>query len=180
MYGESYCQNSGVVIAYDTRNNSKQLANVVARVLSSFNICAYLNEKACPTPELSFSVKKYGFMLGIVITASHNTKDYNGYKVYDSTGCQITSEVAKKIFSYIKSAPYYSDCLCNYKYDESLICPFNCENEFLLSILKSFLKDLYENTEKIKVVYIPLHGTGKDPVQRVLKKSGFSVTVVDE
>lgn len=76
-------------------------------------------------------------MLGIVITASHNPKEYNGYKVYDSNGCQITSDIADTIYTYIKKVTDYDECLCNNRYNQQLIYPFNCETEFLDSILRS-------------------------------------------
>lgn len=180
LHGETFCKTSGVVIAYDTRNNSKKLAGVAAKVLSSFCIPVYLNKNACPTPELSFSVKKYNYMLGIVITASHNPKEYNGYKVYDANGCQVTPKIADVIYSYIKSAPVYADCFCKHKFNEKLIYQFDCEKEFVDTILKSIPKNLYEGEKKIKIVYTPLHGTGNRPVQKVLKEAGFRCVVVEE
>lgn len=175
LYGEKHCKDSGVVIAYDTRNNSKKLAAVAAKVLSSFNIPVYLNENAFPTPELSFSVKKYNNVLGIVITASHNPKEYNGYKVYDANGCQIPPRIADVIYSYIKNAPNYIECFCECRFNEQLIYPFDCENEFVDNILISVPYNLYSGEKDTKIVYTPLHGTGKNPVQRILKKAGFLV-----
>ena len=180
LHGEDFCKASGVVIAYDTRNNSKTLADIAAKVLSSFNIPVYLNINACPTPELSFSVKKYNCMLGIVITASHNPKEYNGYKVYDANGCQVPPGIADVIYSYIKNAPDYANCLCRDKFNEQLIYQFDCEKEFVDSILMGIPNQLYEGEKEIKIVYTPLHGTGNRPVQRILKKAGFSCVVVCE
>lgn len=159
LHGENFCKASGVVIAYDTRNNSKKLADIAAKVLSSFNIPVYLNINACPTPELSFSVKKYNCMLGIVITASYNPKEYNGYKVYDANGCQVPPGIADVIYSYIKNAPDYANCLCRDKFNEQLIYQFDCEKEFVDSILMGIPNQLYEGEKEIKIVYTPLHGT---------------------
>lgn len=159
---------------------NRELAVVAARVLTSFSILVYLNEKACPTPELSFAVKMYNFMLGIVITASHNPKEYNGYKVYDSNGCQVPFGIANIIYSYIEKAPNYEKCLCEHIYNERLIYPFNCEFEFVDCILRNVPGNLYENGNEIKIVYTPLHGTDNIPIQRILKTAGFQLIVVNE
>ena len=91
-------QDKGFVIAYDTRHFSKEFALETAKVLTGNGIKTYLFEKAVPTPELSFAVRELNTFGGIVITASHNPAEYNGYKVYDSTGCQITVEAANEIY----------------------------------------------------------------------------------
>lgn len=119
-------------------------------------------------------------MLGIVIAASHNPKEYNGYKVYDANGCQVPPGIADVIYSYIKSAPGYAECLCEYRFNEQLIYPFDCEKEFWDSILTCIPGYLYAGEKEIKIVYTPLHGTGNRPVQRILKKAGFPCVVVDE
>ena len=94
-------ENKGVVIAFDSRNNSKKFAYECARVLCANGVKTYLFDDLRPTPELSFSVRHLGCARGIVITASHNPKEYNGYKVYGEDGGQIPPSVAEKVIKYI-------------------------------------------------------------------------------
>ena len=106
-YGEECCKTRGVVIGYDTRHNSKFFAETAARVLSGAGLQVYLFKNARPTPQLSFSVKFLNAILGIVITASHNPKEYNGYKVYDEYGCQLVPEQAIQVIEYIRKEKDY-------------------------------------------------------------------------
>ena len=99
-YGAEACKNRGVVIGYDTRNNSEFFSRTAANVLSGMGIRVYLHAHARPTPQLSFSVKFWNALAGVVVTASHNPKEYNGYKVYDEFGCQLVPWQAKQVISY--------------------------------------------------------------------------------
>ena len=96
-YGEETCRERGVIVGYDTRNNSRNFADVTASVLCGMGIRVYLFASQRPTPQLSFSVKHLNALAGIVITASHNPKEYNGYKVYDEYGCQLVLRPLTKI-----------------------------------------------------------------------------------
>ena len=106
-YGTDVCAKRGVVIGYDTRNNSEYFAKTAANVLSSMGIRAYLHAHARPTPQLSFSVKFWDAVAGVVVTASHNPKEYNGYKVYDEFGCQLVPWQAKQVISYVNAVADY-------------------------------------------------------------------------
>lgn len=100
-YGVEVCAKKGVVIGYDTRNNSKDFSEITANVLTGMGIKVFLHSEARPTPQLSFSVKFLNALAGVVITASHNPKEYNGYKVYDEYGCQLVPWQAKQVIQYV-------------------------------------------------------------------------------
>ncbi len=168
------------VIAYDTRCNSELFASEAARVLCAAGIRVYLFSTPVPTPVLSFAVRYFGCEAGIVITASHNPKEYNGYKVYDSKGCQILPACAKKVIDYVNAVEDLTrvpvadiqavkeNCLLEYVGDEVL-------DTFLSVAVKP---SVYREKTDLKVVYTPLHGTGKVPVQRIL--SDMNVSLVKE
>ena len=102
-----------VGIAYDSRNMSKEFARLVAEIMSSQGIEAYLFDELMPTPVLSYTVRKFGLGAGVVVTASHNPKEYNGYKVYNSAGCQITDGEAGKITACIEQFGYFNEFTVN-------------------------------------------------------------------
>ena len=167
-----------VVIAYDSRNKSTEFAKRSAEILSSFGIKVYLFDKITPTPVLSYAVRELKAGAGIVITASHNPKEYNGYKVYNELGCQITDDSAKAITSKIKARGYFD----SYEKREDLI---NIIGDEMLDKYITTVKELslFDEAEKYapKVVYTPLHGTGNIPVRRILSEIGIkNVTVVKE
>lgn len=170
--------NKSVVIAYDSRIMSREFAFLAADVLSGDGIQAYVFDKLTPTPVLSFAVRYLKTLAGIVITASHNPKEYNGYKVYNEKGCQITDGAAKEILSEIEKCGYFEEI----RADKSIIEVLDDSilNEFLREIQKYSLFDLNDvNTPKI--VYTPLNGTGNIPVRSILKSIGVKdVTVVPE
>lgn len=171
-----------VVIAYDSRNNSKAFAECAAEVLCYNGIKTFLFEEIMPTPVLSFSVKYLNCNAGIVITASHNPKEYNGYKVYDKYGCQLVPQYADKVISYInnvkdiKSVKHMnlnmalSNGYLNYIGDEVL-------NSYISEVEKMAV---YKEASDLKIVYTPLHGTGNIPVRKVLSDMSFDVSVVKE
>lgn len=161
----------GVVIAYDSRNHSPKFALEAARVLCSAGIPVKLFKELEPTPVLSFAVKYLHAAMGIVITASHNPKEYNGYKVYDEFGDQIVPQIANTLIQYVNAVIDIShidaagnDSFLTYIGDE---------------IVEAFVQAVYEqsvfpNTEKkLKIVYTPLHGAGNKPVRKTLEKAGF-------
>lgn len=168
----------GVVIAHDSRNNSRVFAAEAANVLCANGIKTYLFDSLRPTPELSFAVRYLGCARGIVITASHNPKEYNGYKVYGEDGGQIPPQIADKIIKYINGTDIFDGVkLC----DELKI---NIIGEEVDSAYIKAVKEQSLGTkipDDFKVVYTPLHGSGNIPVRRVLAETGVkNVFVVPE
>lgn len=171
-YGSELCRSRGVVIGYDTRNNSEYFSRTAADVLSGMGIRVYLYAHARPTPQLSFSVKFWNALAGVVVTASHNPKEYNGYKVYDEFGCQLVPWQAKQVISYVDAITDYHSI--NFTGDDSLISMADVTDNFVQAVLKqSRYKD--ENAKAaLKIVYTPLHGTGSVPVQKTLRLDGLT------
>lgn len=171
-----------VVIAYDSRNNSKAFAECAAEVLSYNGIKTFLFEEIMPTPVLSFSVKYLNCNAGIVITASHNPKEYNGYKVYDKYGCQLVPQYADKVISYINNVK-------DIKSVKHMNLNMALSNGYLTyigdEVLNSYISEVekmavYKEASDLKIVYTPLHGTGNIPVRKVLSDMSFDVSVVKE
>ncbi|WP_095172691.1 MULTISPECIES: phospho-sugar mutase [Blautia] len=170
-YGTQVCKVRGVVIAYDTRNNSEYFSKITANVLSGMGIRVYLNAHACPTPQLSFSIKFWNALAGVVVTASHNSKEYNGYKVYDEFGCQIVPRQAKQVISYVNAITDYRTI--NFVGDDSLIIIADVTENFVEAVIEQSRYDNREAKANLKVIYTPLHGTGNVPVQKALRLDGF-------
>lgn len=171
-----------VVIAYDSRNNSKAFAECAAEVLCYNGIKTFLFEEIMPTPVLSFSVKYLNCNAGIVITASHNPKEYNGYKVYDKYGCQLVPQYADKVISYINNVK-------DIKSVKHMTLNMALSNGYLTyigdEVLNSYISEVekmavYKEASDLKIVYTPLHGTGNIPVRKVLSDMSFDVSVVKE
>ena len=171
----------GVVISYDTRRKSEEFAKASAGVLAANGIVAYLFSDVHPVPMLSYSVRRLGTIAGIMITASHNPKEYNGYKVYGEDGAQMSPEATAIVVDYIeKIADYFSVK----EADSSLI------KKVPASVDKSYYKKLTKLTlspeavkkvgKTLKLVYTPVHGSGYVPVTTILKKLKINVTVVPE
>ena len=170
-----------VAIAFDCRNNSKTLAKLVADVFSANNIQVYLFSDLRPTPELSFAVKHLGCQCGIVLTASHNPPEYNGYKVYWEDGGQLVPPQDKEIIAEINRL----------KYSE---IKFEVNNDLIIYIDKevdeAFAKASIENgsfgttqndKNNLNIVFTSLHGTSITMIPKVLKQAGYkNVTVVEE
>lgn len=181
-------ENRGVAIAYDSRNMSIEFSKWTALCLNANGIKTYRFESLRPTPELSFAVRYLNCIAGIVITASHNPAEYNGYKVYWKDGAQIVSPVDKEIMNEVKNVTDFSeikDMNINEATEKGL---YNEIGKDVDDAYISELKKLVLNEEiikkvqnQIKIVYTPLHGTGNLPVQRILKEIGFeNVYVVSE
>ena len=171
-------KNKSVVIAYDSRNMSREFAFLAADILSGAGVGAYVFNTLMPTPVLSFAVRYLKTSAGVVITASHNPKEYNGYKVYNEKGCQITDEAAKAILSEIENCGYFDE-IRPYK---SIIEVLDdaIPREFLKEIRKYSLFSL-SGVNTPKIVYTPLCGTGNVLVREILKDIGIKdVTVVPE
>lgn len=178
-YGAEVCRQRGVVVAHDTRNNSPQFAEVTARVLSGLGIRAYLFQAPAPTPELSFSVRQLNCVGGVVVTASHNPKEYNGYKAYDEYGCQLTPGDADRVIEYVGRVTDFSGI--DFEGDPALVEPVDLTEVYVDTVLRQQICTDAAAKAALKVVYTPLHGAGNVPVRMALAKDGFSdVTVVPE
>ena len=161
---------NSIVIAYDSRNKSAEFARLSAGIMSSKGIKAYLFSELTPTPVLSFAVRYLKASAGIVITASHNPKEYNGYKVYNSLGCQITDEAAKAITEKINEYDYFNDFTPNEDLIEVL---GDSVKTAFLEAIKAFSLTKITEENAPSIVYSPLHGTGRKYVQAILKEMGI-------
>lgn len=171
-----------VAIACDTRLNSAAFEQNAARIFASNGIKVFAYSKSVPVPMLSFATRYLHCNAGVMITASHNPKEYNGYKVYDNTGCQLCTDDAKEALSYIESVDDYSKIYSSVLSFEDYI-----ENGMITEVydelLSEFIKavkiqSVYDNQSDLKIVYTPLHGTGNVPVRKVLE--GKNVYIVEE
>lgn len=168
---------ASVAIAYDTRNNSAEFSIAAAHILAAKGIQVYRYKYCIPVPVLSFTTRHLNCSAGIMITASHNPKEYNGYKVYDETGCQICTEAAAELLSYINIEDYSSVAPLLSAAGNGRITEIG--DEVLADYYKAVSEQsLYTEKSDIKIVYTPLHGTGNIPVREMLK--GFDVCVVKE
>ena len=163
-----------VAIAYDCRNNSRLYAEVTAGVLNANGIDVYLFEDIRPTPELSFAIRHLKCDAGIVITASHNPKEYNGYKVYWNDGGQITAPHDKGIMEEVLHIDP-----SNVKFSggggKTTAIGREIDEIYLSTILKETLsKDIVSNSAPLKIVYTPLHGTGVSLIPEALRRAGFN------
>ncbi len=170
-FGADACRTRGVVVGYDTRNNSKDFADVTASVLSGMGIRVRVHSDARPTPQLSFSVKYFGAVAGVVITASHNPKEYNGYKVYDEYGCQLVPDKAERVIAYVNGVEDYRDI--DFEGSNDLIEAVDVTDEFVNAVLKQSRYCNAAAKADLRVIYTPLHGTGNVPVSTVLARDGF-------
>ena len=159
-----------IVIAYDTRHKSDEFARLAADVMSALGIHAYLFPEPTPTPVLSFAVRHLGADGGIVITASHNPKEYNGYKVYNAHGCQITDEAARAITEKIEKRDYFDTFTPNEAFIS--ILDGQIEDAFLDTICTHAVSDISPDDAPV-VVYSPLNGTGRKYVRRALERIGI-------
>lgn len=164
-----------VAIAYDTRNNSQYFAKTAAGIFASQGIKVYIYEMVVPVPVLSFTTHYLSCTAGVMLTASHNPKEYNGYKVYDDKGCQFCTEDAKNAISFINDITDYSTIPF---LEESELITYIGEKELSAFLAEVKKQSLYEEKSDLKIVYTPLHGTGNIPVRRMLE--GLDVTVVKE
>ena len=181
-------QEKGVAIAYDSRNMSPEFSDEAALCLNANGIKTYRFESLRPTPELSFTIRELGCIAGIVITASHNPPEYNGYKAYWQDGGQVTAPRDKEIIDEVRAITDFSQAKTMDKNEAIEKRLYNTigkeiDDRYMEELHKlSLNKDIIKEVEKdIKIVYTPLHGTGNLPVQRILKELGFTnVYVVPE
>lgn len=165
-----------VALAYDSRNNSAYFASVAAGIFAKCGFRVYLYETLVPVPVLSFTTAYLGCDAGVMITASHNPKEYNGYKVYDEKGCQLCTEDANAAIGFINQIEDYLSIPFGSDKDENI----TLIGEDVLSAYLKKVKEqsVYEEESDLKIVYTPLHGTGNIPVRRMI--DGMNVTVVKE
>lgn len=171
-----------VAIAHDSRNNSRVFAESVAAVFSANGIKVFLFEDLRPTPELSFAIRELGCHSGVVLTASHNPREYNGYKAYWKDGAQIVAPHDKNIIDEVSKISSINDV--NFDLNEALIEPLGADmDEKYLERIKalSLSPDAIKKHSNLKIVFSPIHGTGITLVPKCLKEYGFNnVTVVEE
>ena len=171
-----------VAIAHDSRNNSPEFAKIVADVFSANDIKVYLFESLRPTPELSFAVRHFGCKAGVVLTASHNPKEYNGYKAYWEDGAQVIAPHDKNIITEVNTISSIDDV--KFSGNENLIETIGAEiDELYLKQIKSLSisPEVIERQKELKIVYSPIHGTGVELVPAVLKEFGFTnIHLVEE
>ena len=182
-YGEEG-KSKGVVIAYDSRYKSKEFCEETAKTLAAYGIKVYIFDSLRPTPELSFAVRYLNCIAGIVITASHNPPEYNGYKVYWSDGGQICLDKANEIIDEINKIDDYS-IIKTVDIDNELITILDNEvdDEFIKAVKKQVINQEIINKvgKDIKIIFTPIHGSGNIPIRRVLNEVGFeNVKVVKE
>jgi len=169
----------GVVIAYDSRMNSAEFALETAHVLCSYGIPVKLFQELEPTPLLSFAVKYLHAIAGIVITASHNPKEYNGYKVYDQYGDQIVPRIANVLIQYVNAVANIADIHVDGNEDLLSYVGEDIVEAFVSAVHTQSV--LHGDVFPLKIVYTPLHGAGNKPIRRVLDKAGFTdVSIVKE
>ena len=171
-----------VAIAHDSRNNSRFFAETTAAVFSANGIHVYLFEDLRPTPELSYAIRKLGCKSGVVLTASHNPKEYNGYKAYWDDGAQVIAPHDKNIIKEVQAIAGVEQVKFEADNAKIEIIGRSLDEQYIQEILDLTLSpEVIERQHTLKIVFSPIHGTGITLVPEVLKRKGFeSITVVDE
>lgn len=185
---ENFDNNRSVAIAYDSRNMSVEFAKATALTLCGNGIKVYLFEKLNPTPVLSFAVRHLNCSGGIVITASHNPKQYNGYKVYGPDGGQVTDADANKIIGYVGNVKSFEDIKTISEEDalEKGLLHYigeDVDKAYIEAIKKATIRKelVKEKAKDLNIIFTPIHGSGNIPVRRVLSELGYeNVNVVKE
>lgn len=172
----------GAVISYDTRRGSELFARKAAEVLAANKIKAYLFSDVHPVPMLSYAVRKLHTVAGIMITASHNPKEYNGYKVYGEDGAQMSPEATAAVVDFIGKITDYLSVSGEENSPYILPVPQAVDEEYFKELARLTLSQeaVKKCGKDLKLVYTPVHGSGYVPVTRILKMLGINVTVVEE
>lgn len=171
----------GIAIGYDNRHMSYEFAMDSAKILATHNIRSYVFESLRPTPELSFAVRYFNCFGGIMVTASHNPKEYNGYKLYDETGCQLVPDLAQQVIDRVNAI---EDPL-------AIRADLSEEQEKLITVIGNEVdEEYYKNVlsiqlnpdvkKDIMIVFTPEHGTANIPVKEVFNRAGYTYTAVEE
>ncbi len=182
------CADKGIAIAYDSRRMSPEFADEAALCMAANGIKAYVFDALRPTPELSFAIRKLGCISGIVVTASHNPPEYNGYKVYWEDGAQVTAPKDKEIITEVKNVTDYHAVKTMDKEEAMKAGLYNVigseiDDAYMVELKKQIIHPeiITEVANDIKIVYSPFNGTGNVPVRRILSELGFkNVYVVKE
>lgn len=171
-----------VAIAHDCRNNSRLFAETTAKIFTANNIKVYLFEDLRPTPELSFAIRHFGCKSGVVITASHNPKEYNGYKVYWDDGGQIIAPHDNNIIDEVKKIKSINEIKFDGVAEKIISIGEDIDNIYLDKLQTISLNpEIIAKQKDLKIVYTPIHGTGVHLVPQILKKIGFAnIISVDE
>ena len=172
------CHNKGekgVAISYDNRHHSQAYALEAAKVLAENNIKSYIFKRLRPTPMLSYAVRHFKAEAGIMITASHNPKEYNGYKVYNHTGAQLNEKEAEEVIDFINGI----DNIFNIKTKENDLIHWIDESFDAIYLNEVSQNQINDGYKTAKIVYSPLHGTGGEVIPKFLKEQGFDVYVYE-
>ncbi|HKL13608.1 MAG TPA: phospho-sugar mutase [Halanaerobiales bacterium] len=187
-YYEDEGKSAGAVIAYDPRHKSAQFALETALVLAANNIKTYLFDSLRPTPELSFAVRELEACGGIVITASHNPPEYNGYKVYGPEGCQLVPDLARKVIAEINEIDNYSmvRTITKEKAKEEGLLEYigeDIDSKYIDAMMETLPKTelVKEKGQDVNIIYTPLHGSAYKLTERLLKELGFeNLSIVEK
>ena len=169
----------GVVISHDNRHQSREFTLLTAKVLNEFGIKAYIFDALRPTPELSFAVRYLKACGGVMITASHNPKEYNGYKVYDETGCQLVPDKIKRLLELIAALPNELDVEYKKadKLGETIVLDNKVDDEYV-RLCESIAINKALDKSNFKIVFTPNHGTSYVPSMRIFKDLGYDIVPV--
>ena len=182
VYLKNHFEEPKVAISYDSRNNSRRFAEAAAGVLAKAGIKTYMYAEMMPVPVLSYTTRYLNCDAGIMITASHNPKQYNGYKVYAATGGQILDAAADEILAEIMKLDMFED-VDYFSFEEALEngCEFVPEEVYNSFLAEAEAASRFSDERDIEIVYTPLNGSGARPVQDILARNGFDkVSVVKE
>lgn len=164
-----------MAIAHDSRNHSREFAEITANVMAANGFEVFLFEDLRPTPELSFAVRHFQCQVGVMVTASHNPKEYNGYKAYWSDGCQLVAPHDKNVIEEVLKIQSLSDILMEGNRELIHIIGEEVDNIYLSKVTGNCLQpQVIQEQNNLKIVYTPLHGTGITLVPKALKKLGFT------
>ena len=180
-------QDRGVAISYDSRHMSKEFSEITANCLNANGIKTYVFENLRPVPELSYAVRKLNCIAGIMITASHNPPQYNGYKVYWEDGAQIVAPIDSQIIEEVNKIQRFENAK-NMDKQEAIqkglyhTVGMEMDDAYIGELKKIVLNpEIIKEQKDLKIVYTPLHGTGKVPVERILRELGFeNIFIVPE
>ena len=171
----------GIVISHDNRFHSREFAELCAKIFNKMGIKAYLFDMLRPTPELSFAVREKGAIGGVMVTASHNPKEYNGYKVYDETGCQLVPEEADKLLAFINALPdeLHFEIPEDKVPGETIILEPQIDDDYCKAVEAC---QLHPELDKkgFKVIYSPQHGASLESALRVFQDCGYEIIPVKE
>ena len=164
-----------VVVGHDVRNNSRKFAEIVANIFSANGIKVYLFEDSRPTPEMSYAIRLLGCQSGVIITASHNPKEYNGYKAYWNDGAQMVAPHDTNTIDYVNKIKSVKEVKFEGNPDLIQIVGEDIDSKYIAEIKKlSLSPDVIAKHHDLKIVYTPIHGTGKYLIPRSLENFGFT------